>query len=751
MMWIRLQYNGKVIWESRDADIAQDIEIGRSSACAWRVPPEDEVISRQHAVLQRKGTEIWLHDKGSKSGTWLQGKRIEQRELKVGDQITMGHCILVVEEAPEIADEKNAPEIVVLTGKQRNVRKAIQGSKFTIGSDPQSSLLFLDDMVSRNHATILHKDDGSCWLKDLGSTNGTKVNDVPLRAQQERLLKDGDRIAVAHVEFVFHDGTAHEEQGQSLRRFGVMGALIVIAIGAYFAWQIVRPAADRYFQDAWKLAQETRFADARKKLDDAVDRRRYQPAEAEQLRAQINHWEVTFKSGQEVQDQLKGQHWSEAAAKLGGILALPSDYWGWNDGPASKKRAETIKQWLDVCLDVAHPEEMSMPILEAKGQALAGAIKSMETQKGMEALRKFATERQKVVADHLLCYHQLDDALKLLGVTETPPDLILTKLEGIVKNAEGRCRQRMEQVLQPLGRLAAGYRQLVDARQLACNLHFDEAAEAKVELPTPDECMINSNLTMMRGNLEIQSDKVKSQSRWAKSVVGELTNRLEAVDVVPPEMRSWDDLAGLEKVFACDSLSGPYLRRSRTEPQGEYDRAVCIENFYASLRWIADQRTQNNAKPPFASRLAATAQTVRAAQHAVDFFADPDHGWLLNGPVAQWQQAAKGILEKRDQIVEALLKAAQQASDRKAVITVGLAWPLLENPDKRKIGEQPLREWFVAKWTRLRHEVETLNQDREGVSSSERIRLRNKILEVGLPGEPVVNQMWLERAEAAAQ
>ena len=95
---IRLKQNDKVLHEIRAGEISAEIEIGRSSSCGWRVPHEDNLISSAHAVLAREGRVVVLRDKGSTNGTWFQGKRIKERKLKAGDCITLGHCVLTVEQ-----------------------------------------------------------------------------------------------------------------------------------------------------------------------------------------------------------------------------------------------------------------------------------------------------------------------------------------------------------------------------------------------------------------------------------------------------------------------------------------------------------------------------------------------------------------------------------------------------------------------------------------------------------------------------
>ena len=61
----------------------------------------------------------------------------------------------------------------------------------------------LDDAVSRRHAEVLKRENGF-YLRDAGSTNGTLLNGEKLPAQEERLLRHGDRIRVGErTEIVF--------------------------------------------------------------------------------------------------------------------------------------------------------------------------------------------------------------------------------------------------------------------------------------------------------------------------------------------------------------------------------------------------------------------------------------------------------------------------------------------------------------------------------------------------------------------
>ena len=69
---------------------------------------------------------------------------------------------------------------------------------FLIGRQAAANLSLGSTLVSARHAEI-YGSDGSCWLRDLGSTNGTFVNQR--RVEQAVSLTDGDILHFADQEF----------------------------------------------------------------------------------------------------------------------------------------------------------------------------------------------------------------------------------------------------------------------------------------------------------------------------------------------------------------------------------------------------------------------------------------------------------------------------------------------------------------------------------------------------------------------
>jgi adenylate cyclase len=87
-------------------------------------------------------------------------------------------------------------------GGDRNV-PLLGASSWKLGRASQSSIVVDDELVSRVHAMIQRTDAGEYYLIDMGSRNGSFVNDK--RVSTPVTLKDGDRLSIGHARIVFHN------------------------------------------------------------------------------------------------------------------------------------------------------------------------------------------------------------------------------------------------------------------------------------------------------------------------------------------------------------------------------------------------------------------------------------------------------------------------------------------------------------------------------------------------------------------
>lgn len=70
----------------------------------------------------------------------------------------------------------------------------------TIGRHPDNTIALACESVSSHHAVLTHR-DGSWYVQDLGSSNGTRVNGAPI---EEALLVDGDRLGFGKIQGILY-------------------------------------------------------------------------------------------------------------------------------------------------------------------------------------------------------------------------------------------------------------------------------------------------------------------------------------------------------------------------------------------------------------------------------------------------------------------------------------------------------------------------------------------------------------------
>lgn len=87
------------------------------------------------------------------------------------------------------------------SGERAGEAVPITGPTFTIGRKPGNSLQIVEASVSGNHAELSVTGDRAI-LRDLGSTNGTKVGANKI---DEAPVAAGDRVTIGHVAFTFVD------------------------------------------------------------------------------------------------------------------------------------------------------------------------------------------------------------------------------------------------------------------------------------------------------------------------------------------------------------------------------------------------------------------------------------------------------------------------------------------------------------------------------------------------------------------
>jgi hypothetical protein len=106
--------------------------------------------------------------------------------------------------APPPSPEKAAAAVEILdpagSGRMPGEQIALEAVT-SVGRGPENTLMLPDASVSGRHALISYR-LGQWWVEDLGSTNGTFINDV--RVDQPTVISTGDIVRLGAVRLRVH-------------------------------------------------------------------------------------------------------------------------------------------------------------------------------------------------------------------------------------------------------------------------------------------------------------------------------------------------------------------------------------------------------------------------------------------------------------------------------------------------------------------------------------------------------------------
>ncbi len=155
---------------------------------------------------------------------------------------------------------------------------------YVVGRLPKADVQLRDMSVSRLHVQFFIDSRGQCFVRDLGSSGGTLVNDTPLSNALAR-LHDGSRIRVGQARVVFYDAqppvNAVDPPGKSEprglirlnpRKRAIMGGETVLA-----ADKVSAQTADGGPAEAPPVINSAEFSEDGKAIEDASVRAPQKP------------------------------------------------------------------------------------------------------------------------------------------------------------------------------------------------------------------------------------------------------------------------------------------------------------------------------------------------------------------------------------------------------------------------------------------------------------------------------------------
>src|SRR5438094_3228720 len=125
--------------------------LGRDSR---QIPLTDNTVSRRHAELVPSDEGWYIRDLGSSNGTYINGRRINNRYvLKLGDQIRIGRSLMVFGSLPGISRARGE---VALAGEESGMDASIM---HTVASNDDSMVLAVPEpaAAAMNNLKVLYQ------------------------------------------------------------------------------------------------------------------------------------------------------------------------------------------------------------------------------------------------------------------------------------------------------------------------------------------------------------------------------------------------------------------------------------------------------------------------------------------------------------------------------------------------------------------------------------------------------------------
>ncbi|GGJ29970.1 ABC transporter ATP-binding protein/permease [Streptomyces brasiliensis] len=166
---------------------------------------DDARVSWHHAVLRPEDGHWTLADEHSTNGTYADGRRIEESDVGPGSVLRFGNpadgprAVLTGRPLPA-TDRPSAVSMPALTGTYRQPTsvRPLPERAIRIGRAAGNDLVVDDLVVSRRHAELRARPDGTYEIVDLGSHNGTFLNGRPVRRAP---VGPGDIVGIGHSAF----------------------------------------------------------------------------------------------------------------------------------------------------------------------------------------------------------------------------------------------------------------------------------------------------------------------------------------------------------------------------------------------------------------------------------------------------------------------------------------------------------------------------------------------------------------------
>jgi pSer/pThr/pTyr-binding forkhead associated (FHA) protein len=179
----------------------------------------EQHVSRQHAFIEYQDGVFFVSDNASANGVFVNDERItEPFPLIAGDVIRLfvpliqfkavigGETVASGEHLSTAHGAVGRGRLIMMGGPQEGTAIPLRWQSLRVGratANAEWEVCIPDPSISRPHARMEFVDDN--WIVyDLGSSNGTMVNNTPVN-EKGRMLRDGDMVTFGMSTLLFRN------------------------------------------------------------------------------------------------------------------------------------------------------------------------------------------------------------------------------------------------------------------------------------------------------------------------------------------------------------------------------------------------------------------------------------------------------------------------------------------------------------------------------------------------------------------
>jgi len=189
---------------------------GRDDTCDFQFPPGMRFTSGDHFEIRRAAAGLEITDLDSTNGTLLNGRALSPNmpaSLQNGDVIRIGDEAFGVSIGFYFFNPVEDVPAAGFSFVGQAPQKVDEKVSLLIGRHPDCDLVIDSPKVSRWHARV-EGEDGTFWLTDLDSLNGTFLNGRQITRAQ---ITEGDQIQIGSQIITFQDEQLNQFDSYGMR------------------------------------------------------------------------------------------------------------------------------------------------------------------------------------------------------------------------------------------------------------------------------------------------------------------------------------------------------------------------------------------------------------------------------------------------------------------------------------------------------------------------------------------------------